>query len=477
MWPFSDRKQDLEQRFLDLLEADVLKYAEADPDLPVGMTLTQLLKMEGETPQQRTQIVKYIRKLVKTNTHVRGILRTYVKYIARAGFAFNLKDAQLQTRWNQWAELNDWPGRQKLIVKRALRDGEVMVWWQQHNGMLLPRFLDPLLINNNNVSLASAYKEGVKPNPDDPEQPESYLHQNFGEIPADEVTWYRTDDEMGCGRSWPWFWLIAMNAKSYRAWLDDRIKLNRLRTAVAMVRKHPRKSKAQVQSWLASRKNAGSQTIDPRKDDTTVDQERWRGAQVFDLHGEEDLEFKRPNIDARDARYDGRALLLTLAASTGLAEYMVTGDAANNAYASALVSEGPAVVEFESFQSYFEKRFKSDCLRVLEWMSLSGWKGDENLDVVEVAAPRIKSREILDETRANETLYDNEAISRREWQRREGVDPEVMARERGEEEGEELGVGDTDVRGGRPPENPTPPEDEETKNAGAESTPAAAAAG
>jgi len=65
-----------------------------------------------------------------------------------------------------------------------------------------------------------------------------------------------------------------------------------------------------------------------------------------------------PNLQAQDVQYDGRNILLAITAATGLAEYMVSGDASNANYSSTMISESPSVREFEDWQNFFEEEFK-----------------------------------------------------------------------------------------------------------------------
>jgi hypothetical protein len=78
-----------------------------------------------------------------------------------------------------------------------------------------------------------------------------------------------------------------------------------------------------------------------------------------------DWEYKSLNIDAQDAKADGRAILLMITVGTGLAEYVVTGDTSNANYASTMVSESPMVKTFEAEQDFFETEFKSIYAKVI----------------------------------------------------------------------------------------------------------------
>jgi hypothetical protein len=461
MWPFDRKLKRLERQIIE----EVLRFAEQDSDVKNSWDLLQSMKMEGETPQNRVDIIKACRILAKVNPHARGLLRTYVKYICRGGFKFDALNKADADKFNAWAEVTEWPARQKQIILRTIRDGECLIWWQTadselpDDSELKPRFLDPIKINNNHADTPQKAIDGIFVDEADPEIPMMLYHEDFGAIPAADVSWYRSDGEIGATRAWPWFVIVANNAKSYAAWLADRIRLNRLRTAVAMIRKHPNATTAQVQKWLATQKNTTSQTTDSRSDNSWLSQERWHGAQIFDLKGEEDIDFKAPNLGAGDAQTDGRALLLTLSAATGLAEFMTTGDAGNNNYASALVAEAPSTAEFEDWQLYFAARFKCDWFRVMEWLDVSGWAPERDLARVTVQAPRLISRDKGQETNSNNTLHDSKVISLAEWRRREGVEGEQMDEELDDEASNEIlasGNIDSTVHGTIDPETGKP---------------------
>lgn len=436
MWPFDRRVRKLRNEVEQHVLEEALRLAEPDADTQHDVwNLLQSMRAEGETPQTRKEIVQQCRIMQKTNSHVRGLIRTYVKYICRGGFQFDAMNEAEGRRFAQWNEANNWVARQKQIVARTIRDGECMVWWQVGNSGLVARFIDPLKINNNHANTPKEAIDGIVADPEDSERALDLYHEDYGQIKASDVSWYRSDDDLGCTRAWPWFFILASNAKLYAAWLNDRIRLNRLRTAVAMIRKHPRASASQIKAWLESQKNTQSETTDTRSDNAWLSQERWHGAQIFDLKGEEDIDFKSPNLGAGDAQQDGRALLLTLPAATGLAEYMTTGDAGNNNYASSLVAEAPAVAEFEDWQLYFASQFKLDWYRVQEYLQGEGadWKPVNDFERVSVQAPRVSARERDKEANANNTLHDGLVISLAEWRRREGVDGKQMDKEIKEE--------------------------------------------
>ena len=63
---------------------------------------------------------------------------------------------------------------------------------------------------------------------------------------------------------------------------------------------------------------------------------------------------------------DGRHILLNIAAGSGLAEYMVTGDASNANYSSSMVAESPAVKEFEDIQDESKDAYIEIWDRVME---------------------------------------------------------------------------------------------------------------
>jgi capsid protein len=149
-----------------------------------------------------------------------------------------------------------------------------------------------------------------------------------------------------------------------------------------------------------------------------------------------DLQYLSPNTHFDDASLLGRTILLSIAAGTGLPEFMLSADASNANYASTLVAEGPAVRHFAAWQAFF----------IGQWQNLFRMVLDEAVRLglitplearhvtLHITPPPLAVRNRHAEAQADALYYDRGALSARELARRDGADAERMRRERGEED-------------------------------------------
>jgi hypothetical protein len=131
-----------------------------------------------------------------------------------------------------------------------------------------------------------------------------------------------------------------------------------------------------------------------------------------------------------DAKEDGRAILLTLAAATGLPEYMFTGDGSNANYASTMVAESPGVREFESWQDFFTPPI----VQLHRWALVAGARAgaieglteDQAKTIpIKVEWPPMLARNEAEHAAANEIRRKAGCLSLEGMARDEGIDWEV----------------------------------------------------
>ncbi len=155
--------------------------------------------------------------------------------------------------------------------------------------------------------------------------------------------------------------IVATFIPMYNSWLKDRMKLNKVRAAVALV-----KTVAGTQSQAANIATGSRvKTTKELAPDKTPYHRAPEGVSVFTVNKGVEYEMMTPNLQASDVHHDGRAILLAIATGAGFPEYMVSGDASNSSYASTMVAEGPAVMEFEDWQDFFAIVFKGMFERVI----------------------------------------------------------------------------------------------------------------
>jgi len=300
------------------------------------------------------------------NSHGRNIIRLFEKYVAGHGF----KIAPMSTTpavkeyWDEFWKVNKMSLRAKEIVRRSMRDGESFLRYfeGEKKEMLKVRFMNPALVADPEKRLDeidAKVSDGILTDPDDIEEVIGYYYKN-NYIEAEEVQHIKilVDSDVLRGRSYyePLLQSLAM----YKKWLTDRMKLNETRGTVALVKN--------VKGSPTNAANVATKYDTSRKtnSDGTPMSRAPKNVSVFTTNGNVSYEMLSPNLQASDVQHDGRALLLNIAAGSSLPEYMVTSDASNGSYASTMVAEGPAVMEFEDWQDFFGEAYKVMFERVIE---------------------------------------------------------------------------------------------------------------
>ena len=259
---------------------------------------------------------------------------------------------------------------------------------------------------------------GIEHNPDDVEDVKGYwINEKY--VKADEIIHIKILADTDQKRGVPYMEAVMEDIRNYRNWLRDRIVLNKIRTAIALIRKIPPGVGTPTQigavrdQGLASVRNIKSnklQTFEPGTILTT------KGIEY---------EFLSPNLDAQDSAHDGRHILLSIAAGVGMPEYMITADSSNANYSSTMVSESPAVREFQDWQDYFEFYFKQMFKEQMELAIQAKFIRPTTDPTCETEFPSLVMRDIQKEARAFQLMREKGVISIKTWRGRADLDDEI----------------------------------------------------
>jgi len=140
-------------------------------------------------------------------------------------------------------------------------------------------------------------------------------------------------------------WLDA-----YARWLEDRLSINRARATFVFLRKVP---------------TVPSRAGGPFETDSTGKYRVPKPGSILVVHEGEEWQVLAPKIGADDAKEDGRALKLMVAAGRGIFEHYF-GDPATGNLATTRSMELPMVRKFEDRQRLFESVFGKVFQRVID---------------------------------------------------------------------------------------------------------------
>ncbi len=367
--------------------------------------------------------------------------------------------------WQSFLDANDWhTGHRKdwEFCLRTWRDGECFLrLFRQATWPPRVHFIDPEHVAADpRTGLPTA---GIETEPGNVEEPLAYfvasangrrepagsgyspslghvpggLRPPFAEdverIPADRVLHTKIGVDANVKRGLSIFVPVMDALKRFHGWLDVELIQRKVASSIVLVRKHTQNYPGGVSSFAdsAATKAAGSNPVtDPRR-------VRIQPGSIIDAQGF-DLQFLSPNTHFEDASLLGRMILLSIAAGTGLPEFMLTADASNANYASTLVAQGPAVRHFAAWQAFFAGQWQKLFRMVLNEAVWLGHVSAAEADQVtlHITPPPLAVRNRRDEAEADALYYDRGALSAKELARRDGADPERMRAERMEETGE-----------------------------------------
>jgi hypothetical protein len=399
------------------------------------------------------------------STHMRGYLGSLGRFVVGVGPTFTAQVENEETQanaaawWALFGKLNKWNDLEDEIPHRTWRDGETFTRFFVQDGEGPPEDWEP---DANLVSRLPGFSmEDVQP-PDvpdgmtflrliPPEQirdpdnkvshgiltakrdvvtPLAYIWAPKDKIeeviPAREIQHIKINVDQDVKRGRSQLEVLLKRNTQYEQWLGYRIVLNLVRSAVVLIKKITGATATQVAAikdkW-ASTESTTTQTNSSKmlKPGSTV---HATGGIEYDMLS--------PNLQATDAQHDGRSILLSEAAGTGLPEYMFTGDSSNANFASTMVSESPAVREFQRWQDFYEPYFRDIYRRVMvngaEANQIKGLTAKEAMAMpITVTWPPLLSRDELKHTQANQIRHSGGILSKEGWAEDEGIDFKIEA--------------------------------------------------
>jgi hypothetical protein len=387
-------------------------------------------------PMSLERAVKQSRDLYLHNAHARGLIENALKFIAGTepgeDVRFNvlratdLVEQKLLDFWEEWAEdeRNEWRLLSWEIVERALRDGECFLRvFDAGRSNFAFRFIDPLDVKDPSGRVTY----GIETKPEDAATPVAYYvlrpdGQRADRIGAKNVIHIKIGVDSDVKRGIPYLYIVHQRLRRYDKFVDARLILGQLRSALALLREHKTGGAAGVQAFADAHKT-GEKTQVVSGTSLSVRRQLWRPGTIIDTTPNVRYEFLEPKTASEDAAADARMALLSIAAGTGQPSYMVTNDTTRANYASTTIEERLGVKEFGKWQAFFAVYFRRIWGRVVAWgVRTKRLPAEAGRARVEVKFPRIKTRNPVDESTADEKYVGIGAMSRQTAAERAGLD-------------------------------------------------------
>lgn len=332
---------------------------------------------KGLLQSNQLEMVRKAREFYRFDPNARAALSTMLNYIMGRGLAITPKanDTMVWYVWREFwtAQRNKMDIKQFEIVLRSLRDGEIFIEFfdegegGKKTGKATVRFVDPLLVRakaadqvaDNNAQI----QNGVVTDPEDAEKVLSYSVQSridqgvYRSIPAARMIHIKINVDSDQKRGETQLLPIMNMIRHYEQWLDNRIILNKMRSAIVLIKK--------VEGTALDVANLAKTLPTARNPSNQQKKMNFRGGSVITEGPGVTYRMESPNINAGDVKEDGRNIKLNMAAGTNLPEY-VFGDASNANYSSSLIAESPFVKAVQFWQCFYQFYFAQIYRKVIE---------------------------------------------------------------------------------------------------------------
>lgn len=330
-----------------------------------------------------------------TNEFAHGLVQCFQSFVVgSSGFKWRVASIDLknpipedllkrcQASLDIFREYNNMVDVENEIVYRLHVDGEVFLRkFPQANGMLVIRFIEPELVRGYATDIGSPKDSfGIVCEEDDINsvigyqvilKPSASREPTF--IPAEEIIHIKTGTNANAKRGLTTFYPVFQNLTNCEDILASTVTMAKARAKIAMIRKVNNVAPDSMSSLVDSQIDAtlnGSTNLGATEN---IGLERFGYGSIITAPANIDYEFPGANVDASGLIQVLQANLRSLATRFGISETLMSGDASNNNYSSALIAEAPARRTFERWQgivgrSLAECRFEPN--KSLAWSQI-----------------------------------------------------------------------------------------------------------
>jgi hypothetical protein len=334
-----------------------------------------------------------------------------------------IEDAQAVI--DEFLKENKWNQRQQEMMLRRDRDGECFLrFFADEDGLVRVRFVEPSDVTTPRHRRAEHETWGIVTEPDDVETVVAYLIDGEGDVPAEEIQHRKLGVDSNVKRGVPLFFPVTANLDRAAQLLKCMSAVASIQAAIAMIRKHGAGTASTVQNWAQNQAEVQHTNSTLNK---TFYHKAYAPGTILDTNAGTEYEFPSQGIDASRFVLVLQAELRSIASRLCMPEFMLTSDASNANYSSTMVAEGPAVKMFERQQWSMIEQDLDVMDRVLDAAVVAGRLSQEVRDKVkiDVAPPRLESRDREKEVNADMKLVDGRVMSKRTAMLRQELDPGV----------------------------------------------------
>jgi hypothetical protein len=362
------------------------------------------------------------------NAHRNYVVGTGFQYTAQARVDGTSQDLiqRVQDLVDVFVEHNRMAEIESEVIYRLHAEGECFLRsFRGEDGLIRIRFIEPEL---------------VRP-PADDTTPQS----SFGIICADEdihhrvgywvieKPWNDLTPTKVLADNMPTIYAVESNLRASEDVLQSMIAIAKARSKIAVIRKVNDSPPEAVQALTQTA--ADYSVTDPVQGRSTTINHMGYGS-ILTTTGNVEYEFPSLNVGAADLTEVLSTNLRAIAARFGITETMMSTDASNNNYASALVAEAPAVKTFERMQKMIgqavgERRTRPEKSLIWQQITYAVERGMLPRDVMDKIVIRAKGPQLIARD------YDREANTSKTYMEMGLWSPQTVTSESGKNYEEE----------------------------------------
>ena len=373
------------------------------------------------------------RVLALTNEFAINAHENRINYVIGQGHRYHVVSKQpeneelvgrVQNLLEEFLERNQWVRRQKEIMRRLDRDGEVFLrLFPSRQGLLQIRFVEP-----DQIYTPPQYADdprmtfGIHTERDDVESVLGYWVDGHL-LDASEILHRKGNVDGNVKRGIPLFYPVRKNLRRAEKLLRNMSVVAEIQSAIALIRKHSSVSGGSIRNFV---QNQATGTSESTTGGVSKTFQHFSPGTIIDAGSGTDYEFPIAAIDASRYILVLQAELRAIASRLVMPEFMLSSDASNANYASTMIAEGPAVRMFERLQHEFIAEDLVLFRRAIRVAVEAGLLPTDALQRVSIHAipPILAVRDRLQEARADEILYNLGVLSKQTLAMRYGLDPQ-----------------------------------------------------
>lgn len=395
------------------------------------------------TETQLDMLRVYSRFLYELNPTAKAPLHRLCDYTIAKGFTYTVvaKDddnssisliEKSQDIVDNFIDKNDWHSYEQEIFLRSHRDGETFIELFPQEDYTAVRIVEPETIRNPGSAKTvggteAEWKYGILTKAPDLATPLKYAVMHYADeeniriVDAKQMLHIKVNVDRQIKRGLSDFLALQEIIQNIQKLLRAGVLGESVRQSIAYIRQFAQADLSTVQTLQNNNTSYEIPVLNTGKSPTLQPVQIVQPGSVVDIP--DGLEHQPPPLGAsNNAVLMLQASYQQLASFWGVPQWIVSADTGNTNFAASLTAESPFIKNIERRQSFYANNFKTLMKRVL---AVELTEEEMRRIDIDVECQSAHVRDAKQETEQNQILHSNGIMSKRTWQLREELDPDM----------------------------------------------------